>query len=919
MRRKFIFAFSFCLLLALSTSVANAFETIIREAESADSITAPFQILDDALASGGKYISNPTEAGQSNTNPPTTGIAKYNITLTEGGTYKMLLRVICTVGGENDDSCYVKITGATPSITPGGNDGWTNCNNIDGTMAAADTQVWFWAQVREYGTTYPGNVITFDIPAGSTTIQIAYREDGLKIDTIILTNDPSASTTNLPLPISSNPSPAINAKDVVTNVKFSWKPGVFAETHNVFLGTDINDVTDATVSDHANVNLFEALDVNTLAPGKLAYGTDYYWRVDDVTASKTETGSIWKFSTEPVGHALTFSNIVDVNAYSPYGIIFEGQEPNDTCSGSGLDANDMHSTNNTTMWLGMADNPGEIWIQYEFDQIYKFYQLEVWNYNEEAPGPDYGAKDVNITYSTDNETWKSLGDIVEIQKATGLNNYKANTFVDMNNAIAKYIRITFLSSWSDEYITGGLSEVRFLVIPTRASKPSPANNATNAALDSILSWEPGRDAAVHKIYIASDKDSLTAEAADIKATTVEPNYVPDLKLSQKYYWKVDEVNDAVSYPVWDGPVWSFSTQDNIIIDNFESGYGNTEANAVYKTWKDGVELKNKTENGSYMGRPSPPYLQTINHSGGHSAPMQYDTLTHPYSEVIANSESLPIKTTDWSAGSPSTLTIWFRGDPNTTTVGDSELYCKLGGMTATFSGSLDILKKDLWIQWDIDLAGLGVNLNNIPSITIGIKKIGTVGGGGVIYLDDIMLTGKAPVTAAPDLYIEAENYTTITAPMEVNDALPGAFGGQYVGVPDGKSNSTTEPNYPEGTITYNVTVTGGVYKVMARFYIEGTEYGGDSCWVQIPTATAVKTADGNDVTLTPEGSTIANGWVNSNNLVGGTSWMWDTLLSSLNGDQDALWTLPAGTHTLKISNREDGLYFDALLIVKVSD
>ena len=110
-------------------------------------------------------------------------------------------------------------------------------------------------------------------------------------------------------------------------------------------------------------------------------------------------------------------------------------------------------------------------------------------------------------------------------------------------------------------------------------------------------------------------------------------------------------------------------------------------------------------------------------------------------KVTAQSEQLLIGTSDWSIGLPTTLTIWFRGDPNTTEVGDSELYCKIGGKTAIYNGSIDTLKRDIWRQWDIDLTTLGATLTNIPDITIGIRNIGATGGSGVIYLDDIMLTG----------------------------------------------------------------------------------------------------------------------------------------------------------------------------------
>ncbi len=719
-----------------------------------------------------------------------------------------------------------------------------------------------------------------------------------------------------------NPYPKNNATDILVDVgKLSWTPGEGATSHTVFLGTDVNSVTYATISDTLGTVLYQNIDVNSIDLARLEYGTTYYWRVDEIPGNGA--GKIWSFTTEPEGVKLAATNVVGVEFNSP-SEVYSYQDPNSTYNGKGLDdVNGTHSNENTetnsTMWVGMGDAPGDVWLKYELDQVYKLYQLQIWNYNEPEPSLPFGAKDVNILYSIDNVTWKALDEIQVFPMGTGESTYKADIFVNMNGAIAKYVKLSFLSSHTEGMYTGGISEIRFFVIPTRVTVPSPANNATNVDVGSILSWKAGRGVAVHKIYIDSDKNAVIDGTAAIKGETEDSSYSMVLGLGKTYYWKVDEVNDAEEYTTWDGPVWKFSTPQFILVDGFEIGYGNDPGkDAVFLTWKDGAELGDSS-NGSYMGRKSEPYLQTINHSGGHSTQMTYDNQSYSYSEVKAQSEKLPIGTTDWSIGSPKTLTIWFRGDPNTTEISDSELYCKIGGKTATYSGSLDILMKDLWWQWDIDLAALGANLTNIPDITIGIKRVGTVGSQGVIYLDDIMLTGIQAVTSSPDLYIEAENYVTITAPMDVNNVLSGAFGGTYVGVTNGKSSSTTEPKYPEGTVTYNVTVDSGVYKIMARIYIQGNEYEGDSCWVKIPTATAVKTADGNDVTLTPAGSTIADGWVNSNNLVGGTSWQWDTFLSSLNSDQDALFTLTAGTHTILISNREDGLWIDALLLVKVGD
>ena len=127
------------------TTVSVKAEQIWGEAEQGSSISAPLQIVDDATASGGQYIT--VAAGNNSTgNPPSTGVAKYNVRIKEGGTYTMYLRVLTSpdVDAESSDSCWVRIQGATLNIAVSA-DNWINDNNIDN--GVANPQDWFWKQV----------------------------------------------------------------------------------------------------------------------------------------------------------------------------------------------------------------------------------------------------------------------------------------------------------------------------------------------------------------------------------------------------------------------------------------------------------------------------------------------------------------------------------------------------------------------------------------------------------------------------------------------------------------------------------------------------------------------------------------------------------------------------------------------------
>jgi len=274
-----------CVFLFVTTGAARA-EQIWGEAETASSITAPLRVVEDATASGGKYIT--VAAGNNSSgNPPSTGVARYRIRVKEGGVYSMYLRVLCSpdVDAESSDSCWVRIQGATLNITVAAN-GLVSDNNID--YQVADPEEWFWKQVGHYAA-YPGNdFVEFTMAPGAYTVEIAYREDGLWIDGFMLTNDPDFDADALPdvIPfvqgnVSSNPQPGNGESDVASDAVLSWTPGEFAHTHNVYIGTEFHDVNEATVANPLGATLIQGLDVSRYVPsGGLGLGQTYYWRVD---------------------------------------------------------------------------------------------------------------------------------------------------------------------------------------------------------------------------------------------------------------------------------------------------------------------------------------------------------------------------------------------------------------------------------------------------------------------------------------------------------------------------------------------------------------------------------------------------------------------------------------------------------------
>jgi len=105
-------------------------------------------------------------------------------------------------------------------------------------------------------------------------------------------------------PKASNPSPASGAQDVdYLATTLSWSPGAnvgATQGHDVYFGTDVNEVSAATPDSPTYMGRYDANDwaVTNYNPDGLTYGTTYYWRVDQVnqTMGMVWTGNVWSFT-----------------------------------------------------------------------------------------------------------------------------------------------------------------------------------------------------------------------------------------------------------------------------------------------------------------------------------------------------------------------------------------------------------------------------------------------------------------------------------------------------------------------------------------------------------------------------------------------------------------------------------------------
>ncbi len=467
----------------------------------------------------------------------------------------------------------------------------------------------------------------------------------------------------------SKPSPGIGAVDVVRDLVLSWTPAAPGMVHDVYFGSVPADVMGADRANPNGVLVGQAQDANTYdPPGLLALGQPYYWRVDEVNTvtSAVNKGAVWSFTTEPLAYAV---RPVAVTASSSQSADHDAEN---TVDGSGLNDADQHSTLDTTMWISNADGPKPAWIRYDFDAIYKLYEMWVWNSNQPVEaGVGYGAKDVVVEYSTDGETWTTLPGVSQFARAPGKADYAHNTTVDFGGVTARSVRITIQSNWGGLVNQYSLSEVRFFQIPVRAREPQPASGQTEVnPNDFALRWRSGREAVSHQVFFGMDGNAV-ADGTALIDTIGESHYALNaLELGKTYFWRIDEVNQAAGPALWQGDVWTFSTAEYLVIDDFE-GYTNESPNRVFQAWLDGVGFSpdDYFPNG-YAGNNTGAVVgydpqagdimeKTIIHGGKQSMPLAYDNTTAGYSQIERTWKTAQ----NWTANGANVLRLFYQGRP----------------------------------------------------------------------------------------------------------------------------------------------------------------------------------------------------------------------------------------------------------------
>jgi hypothetical protein len=549
------------------------------------------------------------------------------------------------------------------------------------------------------------------------------------------------------------PNPDSGATNVWRDADLSWKGNSSGDTYVLYFGLTAKEVAAASESDAAGVSV-DYLDTASFDPGRFAYETTYYWRVDIVSAAGTTTkGYVWSFTVESETDLLSDDDMA-VEASSQAD---EDQGPENTINGSGLE-DGLHSANETTMWsteLLDGQDFADTYIEYEFGEPVALQKMVVWNYNGNMEAMlGRGIKDVKVEYSLDGMQWNAIDAISLFKQGTGQDGLEATDTFELSPPVAaSFVRITPLSNWGNMVPQCGLSEVQFYTVPASAANLEPEDGATIDIADATtMTWQPGRYADQHVLMLGADPNALVEVATVTEAQYDIAALVP--VMGQTYYWRIDEVNVSES-STWVGQSQSFSILPYSVVDDFES-YGNFVPNRPFQTWIDGLGFspddfypsgKDGNGSGGLVGHDiwdsgnshyNGSIMDTdVSHddTGIQSLPFYYNGM----SEMIRTFAEAQ----DWSQNGFASLSLWFFGDTSNT---PAALYVAVNGNRVNYDGSADDLTQVGWHAWNIPLSAFGASLDNVIEMTVGVEGDDAA---GILFFDDFRLSAEIAQLVAP--------------------------------------------------------------------------------------------------------------------------------------------------------------------------
>ncbi len=469
------------------------------------------------------------------------------------------------------------------------------------------------------------------------------------------------------------PDPPNGARFMATNITLTWTPGFGAKLHTVYFGDNADAVGNAVGG------LPQAAASYT--PAALEPGKTYYWRVDEFDGTSTYKGDVWSFTTAAPGGGVR-GDYYKGTAFGAHVLTRTDPQINFNWGDAAPDPV-VGADSFSVRWTGE--------VEAAFTETYTFYTnsddgVRLWVDGQPL-----------VDNWTDHTNVENSGNIDLV--AGNIYNLQMEYYDNTGPAVAELL-------WSSRHTPKQIVPQAALSPPIRASNPYPANGATGTKMTLLLTWSAGDYAASHDVYFGTDADAVknagktSPEFKGVKALGNESYDPGKLAWATTYYWRVDEVNTVRPDSPWVGNLWSFTTGDFLLIDNFEDY--NAGANQIWYAWHDGLGYGVPGTPNSFPGNGTGAAVgdettgsfteETIVHSGKQSMPLSYDNNKQGFAKY-SEAEFKLTAPRDWTEEGVGELSIWFRGRPGS--VG-SFTEAPAGTYTITASGT-DI--------WDVGTAG----------------------------------------------------------------------------------------------------------------------------------------------------------------------------------------------------------------------
>jgi len=410
-------------------------------------------------------------------------------------------------------------------------------------------------------------------------------------------------------PYALGPNPADGTLLTGTWATLGWSPGDFAVSHNVYIGDNFDDVNEATLySDLFRINQ----DLTFYVAGFPGYAYP-----DGLVPGTTY---YWRID-----------EVNEAEPNSPWkGDVWSFSVPSKTAREPvPADGAELVPENATLTWTpGFGAKLHTVYIGEDYDTV-----------NEASGGASIG-----VTNYTPGSLQLAKTYYWRVDEFDGAATYKGDVW----------------SFTTEGAVTG----------------PNPADGAINVNPTQILSWDAGAVAASHEVHFGTDAEvvkNATKTSPEYKGAKAlgEESYDPGkLALTTTYYWRIDEVNDTNPDSPWAGNVWSFTTGNFFIIDDFEDY--DAGDNQIWCAWHDGLGYGTPGTEDYFAGNGTGAAVgdentasyteETIVHGGGQSMPLVFDNNKQGYSKY----SEVELKLTDqrdWTEQDVGELSLWFRGYP----------------------------------------------------------------------------------------------------------------------------------------------------------------------------------------------------------------------------------------------------------------